>query len=63
MREVLFFEVIEAALLGDEFFYQNAPLAALARVPGVNDVAVDDFDRFLMDSRQRGYDYGKSVDD
>ena len=35
--------MIEAPLLGDKFLDRNAPLAALARVPGVDDVAVDDF--------------------
>ena len=43
MREVLFLEVIEAALFGEEFFHRNSSLARLARVPGVNDVPVDDF--------------------
>ena len=41
--EVLFLKVIEAALFGEEFFHRNSSLARLARVPGVNDVAVDDF--------------------
>jgi hypothetical protein len=41
--EVLFLEVIEAALFGEEFFHRNSSLARLARVPGVNDVPVDDF--------------------
>ena len=34
--------MIEAPLLGDKLLDRNAPLAALARVPGVDDVAVDD---------------------
>ena len=34
--------MIEAPLLGDEFLDGNSSLAALARVPGVNDVAVHD---------------------
>src|SRR5882724_12697427 len=41
--EVLFLEVIEAALFGEEFFHRNSSLARLARVPGVNDVPIDDF--------------------
>ena len=43
MRVVFFFEMIEAPLLGDKLLDRNASLARLARVPGVNDVAVDDF--------------------
>ena len=38
--EVLFFEVIEAALFGEKILYRNSSLAGFPRVPGVNDVAV-----------------------
>ena len=42
MRVMFFFQMIEAPLLGDKLLDRNAPLARLARVPGVKDVAVHD---------------------
>src|SRR5512134_463103 len=41
--EVLFFEMVEAALFREKFLYWDSSLAGLARVPGIDDVAFDDF--------------------
>ena len=41
--EVLFLKVIEPALFGEKILNRNSSLTGLARVPGVNDVPVDDF--------------------
>src|SRR3972149_129445 len=38
--EVFFLEMVEAALLRQKLFHRDSSLARLARVPGVNDVAV-----------------------
>src|SRR5438093_7343311 len=42
MRVMFFFQMIEAPLFGDKLLDRNAPLGALARVPGIKDVAVHD---------------------